>query len=184
MCKVGILWRRPFVCICVTVREHTRGSWQVCLSDQRVSPSVQNYRPYIVFQHPRWNMNTYLRPRISVYCWLSELTNFRFLLVNCWSYLQTEISITLSTGNKLFLAILLYFSPSWETNLLMLSCDCIESVKFIHGTPSPAKSVYYIGSPEVGRLPQYYTLFRFRNKSLLVPLEVVTNILVSQIITC
>ena len=50
----------------------------------------------------------------SVYGWLSELTYFRFFWwlffpVICWSYLQTEISITLSTGNKLFLTILLYF---------------------------------------------------------------------------
>ena len=37
----------------------------------------------------------------SVYGWLSELTYFSFFPVICWSYLQTEISVILSTGNKL-----------------------------------------------------------------------------------
>ena len=42
------------------------------------------------------------------------------------------------------LTIILYLSLSCETTLLMLSCDCIESAKFIPGTLSVAKLVYYI----------------------------------------
>ena len=41
------------------------------------------------------------------------------------------------------LAIILYFSLSCETTLLMLSRDRIESTKFIPGTQSLAKLVYY-----------------------------------------
>ena len=49
----------------------------------------------------------------SVYGWLSELTYFRFFfLVICWSYLQMEISVTLSIGNKLY--HILYFSFLWK----------------------------------------------------------------------
>ena len=40
------------------------------------------------------------------------------------------------------LAIILYFSLSSETTLLMLSCDRIDSAKFIHDTLSPAKLIY------------------------------------------
>ena len=36
----------------------------------------------------------------SVYGWLSELTYFQCFPVICWSYLQTEVSVTLSIGNK------------------------------------------------------------------------------------
>ena len=48
----------------VTAGEHTLGSWQVCLSDQRISPFawgasrslplVQNYGPDVVFSSPTW----------------------------------------------------------------------------------------------------------------------------------
>ena len=117
----------------------------VCLRDQRVSlfpwdtsgplsfalatsgslSSVQIYRPYIVFSSP---MRKYEHPLrltyFSVCGWLLELTYFCFFLVICWSYLRTEISVTQSIGNKLY-------SLSCETTLLMLSCDRIESAKFI-----------------------------------------------------
>ena len=131
----------------MTAGEHTRGCWQVCLSDQQVSLSVQNYRLYIVFQFPHGSVNTPLRPHIFclwVAIWTFILTIFFcFFSVICWSYLWMEISVTLSTGNKSFLAIFLYFSLSRENTLLMLSCDRTKSAKFIHGTPSPAKPVYY-----------------------------------------
>ena len=117
----------------VTAGERTGGSWQVCLSDQRVShfawetrgslllawetsrylPSVQNYRPYIVFSSPMRKYEHPLRPTyFSVYGWLSELTYFRvFFSLICWSYLRTEISVTLSIGNKLYYRHhILYFS--------------------------------------------------------------------------
>ena len=38
----------------------------------------------------------------SVYDWLLELTYFHFFPEIWWSYLWTEISVTLSTGNKLY----------------------------------------------------------------------------------
>ena len=87
--------------------------------------SVQIYRPYIVFSSP---MLKYEHPLcftyFSVCGWLSELTYFRvFFPVICWSYLRTDISVTQSIGNK-------SYSLSCETTLLVLSCDHIES-KFI-----------------------------------------------------
>ena len=106
------------------------------LSDQRISPSVQNYRPNIISHAEIW---TSCSPHVfSVYGYLSELIYFRFFPVICWSYLRTEMSVILSTCNKL------PFSLSCETTLLMLSCDRIESIKSIHGTLSIAKLVYYI----------------------------------------
>ena len=47
----------------------------------------------------------------SVYGWLWELTSFHFFPVICWFYLRTEISVTLSIGNKLYSPHhILYFS--------------------------------------------------------------------------
>ena len=137
--------RDPF-CEVVWWSENTHGEltslleWpaglSLCLRDQRISPfawvtsgslpSVQIYRPYIVFSSP---MRKYEHPLrltyFSVYGWLSELKYFQvFFLVICWSYLRMEISVTLSIGNKLY-------SLSCENTLLMLSCNCIESAKFI-----------------------------------------------------
>ena len=40
----------------------------------------------------------------SVYGWLSELTTL-FIPVICWSYLWTELSVTLSTDNKLYCVV-------------------------------------------------------------------------------
>ena len=61
----------------------------------------------------------------SVYGWLLELTYFMlFFSVIFWSHLRTEISVILSTRNKLHSRhTLLFFSLSCETTLLMLSCD-------------------------------------------------------------
>ena len=114
----------------------------LCLRDQWTSPfvwlttgslrSVQNYRPYIVSQVPSGKMNILLASRIFCLCLVIGTCILPFFFpVICWSYLRTEISVTLSIGNKL------YSSPSffiiffqWPT-LLMLSCDRIESAKFI-----------------------------------------------------
>ena len=141
---VFLLWRGSFVCIRATAKEHTRGSWQVCLSVQRVSLSVQNYRPYVVFQ--LWRKYEHATSP-TYFLFMAGYRNFptsAFIFsVICWSYLRTEISVNLSTGNNYIFAILFYFSLSCEATLLMLSCDRIESAKFIHGTPSPAKPVYY-----------------------------------------
>ena len=107
-------------------------SWATSVS----LPSVQNYRPYIVFSSP---MREYEHPlRLMYFLFMAGYRNLHtsfFVPVICWSYLQTEISGILT--------IILYFSLSCETTLLMLSCDCIESAKFIHGTSSLTKLVYY-----------------------------------------
>ena len=64
-------------------------------------------------------------PHVFFCLWLVIRTYILpFFSVIWWSYLRTEISVTLSIGNKLY-------SFSCETTLLMLSCDRIESVKFI-----------------------------------------------------
>ena len=118
----------------------TNGSLPFAWGIRRSLPSVQNYRPYIVFSSP---MRKQEPTKFSVYGWLLELTYFHFFPVICWSYLRTEISVTLSIGNKLYSRCHLYLSLSCETTLLMLSRDCIESAKFIYGTLSLAKLVYY-----------------------------------------
>ena len=122
-----------------TAKEHTQ---HVCLGDSLVSlftwetsrslpftwatsrslPSVQNYRPYIVFQVPWTRLFT---SRIFLFmAGYQNLHTSAFFPVICWSYLRTEISVTLSIDNKLY-------SLSFETTLLILSCDHIESAKFI-----------------------------------------------------
>ena len=144
------LWQGPFLWSSATTGEHTL---HVCLRDPQVSPfawktsgslpftwatsgsllSVQIYRPLIVFSSP---MQKYEHPLclayFSVYGWLLELTYFRGGgPVICWSYLQTEIFVTLSIGYKSYsLPSSFIFSFLWST-LLMLSCNCIESAKFI-----------------------------------------------------
>ena len=72
-------------------------------------------------------------PHVFCCLWLviGTYTLLGFFPVIHWSYLRTEISVILSIGKKYILAIILYFSLSCETTLLMLSCDCIESAKFI-----------------------------------------------------
>ena len=122
-----------------TTGEHTQGSWQVYLSDQRVTPfawetseslplawatstslpSVQNYRPYIVFQVQR------------IFLFMDGHRNLHtsvFFPVIYRSYMRTERSVILSTGNKL------HFFLSCETTLLILSCNLIESANFIVAT--------------------------------------------------
>ena len=86
--------------------------------------SVQNYRPYIVFSSSK---RKYEHPLHLTYWLVIGTYVLPFFPVICWAYLQTEISVTLSLGYKL------YSSPSSFifSTLLMLSCDCIESSKFI-----------------------------------------------------
>ena len=54
----------------------------------------------------------------SVYGWLSELTYFHSFPAICWSSLRTEISVTLSIGNKL------YSSPSYFIFLFPMKPIC------------------------------------------------------------
>ena len=122
----------------VAAGEHTRESRQVCLSDQQIP--------------------AFSRKLQTAYC-LSSLTHFPFMAG--YRNLQTSVSsgylLILSVNGKMsfyqqainnILAILLYFSLSCKTTLLMLSCDSTESAKFIHGTPSPVKLVYYKNSDD------------------------------------
>ena len=120
--------------------------------------SVQNYRPYIVFQFPHRNMKTPLCPHI--FClWLVIGT---YILLGFFSSnLLIWFVDLLSLYTLAINYILLYFSLSCETTLLMLSCNCIESAKFIHGTLLPAKSLYYNTSLFLSENLVRYSLFLF-----------------------
>ena len=74
--------------------------------------SVQNYRPYIMFLLPCRNINMPLCPRIFLFmAGYRNLHTSVFFPVICWSYLQTDISVTLSTSNKLH---------SWPSSFIFL----------------------------------------------------------------
>ena len=92
------------LCLFAQQAENTRELTGVLEWPAGLSLSVQNYRPYIVFQLPRGNMNMPLRPRIFCLWLVIETYKLLFIFlfpVICWSYLRTEISVTLSTGNRL-----------------------------------------------------------------------------------
>ena len=108
--------RDPFCEVVRRAGEHTWESRQVCLSDQQTSPfawvasgslfSVQNYWPCIVFsslmrKYEPASSPTYFLFMAGYQNLLTWFFFFFFLLVICWSYQQTEISVILSTGNKL-----------------------------------------------------------------------------------
>ena len=142
---ICFFWRGPFLWSSTTDGEHTwgadRSSWvtsETLHSLERpaeFSPSLE--RPadlclqskitdlILSFQVPCGTMNILFASRIFCLWLVIGTSYFRFFPVICWSYLRTEISVILSTGNKL------HFSLSCETTLLMLSCDRIESAKFI-----------------------------------------------------
>ena len=155
---ISFFWDRDHILwSSATAGEHTRGSWQVCLSDQRVSLlrlRVQQISPLRLsdqrvspFRLSDQRISAFGPKLQTLYCLSNilsrkyehplRLTYFLFMVGNrslhtsvffpvyfCF-YLRTEMSVILSTSNKL------HFSLSCETTLLMLSCDHIESVKFI-----------------------------------------------------
>ena len=142
----------PFVCIWATAGEHT---WHVCWTDfawetsgslsfvwatSGSLPSVQNYRPYIVFSSLMQKYEHLRHAYFSVYSWLSELTYFHFFPVICWSHLRTEISVTLSIGNKLYSCHhILYLSFLWKP-----LCWCyLATALNLLSSSSPAKVVSY-----------------------------------------
>ena len=106
--------------------------------------TVQNHIPYIVFSSLMRKYEPASSPTNFLFmAGYRNLHTFGFFPVICRSYLQTEISVTLSIGNKLYSRHhLLFFSFLWN-HFLMLSCDRIESAQFIHDTLSLAKLVYY-----------------------------------------
>ena len=79
-------------------------------------PSVQNYRPYIVFSSPTLKYEHPLRFMYFLFmAGYRELTNFRFFLVICWSYLRMKITVTLFISNKLYSRHhILYVSFLWK----------------------------------------------------------------------
>ena len=105
-------------------------------------PSVQNYRPNIVFSCP---MRKYEHPLCLTYWLVIGIYIIPFFPVNFLSYLRTKIYVTQSICNKSYsrqhpqsgltgetkIKDDFYFCLSGETTLLMLSCDRIESAKFI-----------------------------------------------------
>ena len=101
-------------------KEHTQENWQVCLSDQWISPSGSPLQSKIT------DFILFFKSHVfSVYGWLSELTYLYFFSVNLL-ILYANVNICHSIhSNKL------RFSLSCKTTLMMLSCDCIESAKFI-----------------------------------------------------
>ena len=139
-------------------------TWQASLSDQRVSrfaretsrpfpfawatsgslPSVPNYRPYLLFLSSCGYRNI-LFAKVFFCLWL-VIGTYILLFLSCNFFdLMCELkylSFFPSPMNPI-LAIIFYISLSYETILLMLSCDRIESAKLIHGTLSLAKLVYY-----------------------------------------
>ena len=123
---IFLLWGCPFLWSCATAEEHTRESWQVCLSDQQVSPFAwetsgslsftwttrgsllqsQITDLILSFQVLCGNMNILFASRIFCLWLVIGTYTLPFFLVICWSYLRTAICVTLFMCNKL------YSSPS------------------------------------------------------------------------
>ena len=94
----------------------TSGSLALAWATSRSLPSVQNYRPYIVFPVPHWYMNI-LIVHVFFCFWLvieTYILPSSFPIIG-WSYLRTEISVTQSIGNKSYSRNhVLYFSFLWN----------------------------------------------------------------------
>ena len=108
----------------------------LCLSDERISFLRLSYQRISAFSPNLRTLYCLFKSHVDI--WISSSPHVFFCLwlvigtytllfffpVICWSYLPAEKSVTLSIGNK-------SYSLSCETTLLILSCDRIESVKFI-----------------------------------------------------
>ena len=140
---IFLLWRGPYVCIRATVGENiwhvclrdpqvslfaweTSGRlplvWEICGALAIVWAttgsllSIQNYRHYILFCVSCRYKNI-LMAFVFFRLWLVIRTYILrfFFLVICWSFLRTEISVTLSIGNKSYSRHhLLFFSILWN----------------------------------------------------------------------
>ena len=101
---IFLLWWGPFWWSIAMAGKHMRGSWQVCSSDRQVSafsPKLQTLYCLLKSHTEIWTrLFTHI---FSVYGWLLGLTYiWVFFPIICWSYLWTEISVTLFIGNKLY----------------------------------------------------------------------------------
>ena len=94
----------------------TTGSLPFAWATSGSLPSVQIYRPYTIFSSPMWRYEHPLRLTYFFCLWLVIGTYILpFFPVICWSYLRTEISVTLSIGNKLYSRHhILYFTFLWK----------------------------------------------------------------------
>ena len=109
-----LLW--PFLLGSAATEEQTRGTnWYAWVTSGSL-PSVKNYRPYIVssffFFCPKRICKYPLHTRIFLFMsgYRNLYTSVFFSAIN-WSNLRTEISVTLSLGNKLYSGHhILYFS--------------------------------------------------------------------------
>ena len=102
-------------------------------------PSVQNYRPYTVFSSP---MRKYEHPLcLTYFLFMAGYQGFSgFFPLICWSYLRTEISVTLSIGNKLFSRHhLLFLFFLWKP---LCWCYLVTALNLLSSSSS-AKLVYY-----------------------------------------
>ena len=112
--QIFLLWRRTFVCIGEMAGEHTQGSWQICLSDQWVFAFSPKLQTLYCLSTPLWKYEHTFLPTYFLFIagYRNLHTSVFFFLVIYWSYLRTEISVTLSTGNKLHCP--LFFSLQWS----------------------------------------------------------------------
>ena len=114
----------------------------LCLIYQLItafSPKLQTLHCLLKYHAEEWTSS--LLHVFSVFGWFSELTYFRFcFLVICWSYLWTDISFSLSIGNKLYSCHhILYITFLWKP-----LCWCyLVNILNLLSSSSPAKLVYY-----------------------------------------
>ena len=139
--------------LCLRLRDHRTSPLRLSdhwisslrLSDQQISAFNSKLQTlYCLFKSHADLWISFSSTYFSVYGWLSELTYFRLFLPEiCWSYLQTEKSVILSPGNKLYSRHhILYFSFLWKQ-----LCWCYLSTALNQlSLSSPAKLVYYIRS--------------------------------------
>ena len=110
--KTVLATEERWMCSSATAGEHTRGTDR---SAWVTSGSLSSLEQPVDLLLERSVILDWRQSHVfSVYGWLSKLTYFRFFPVICWSYLLTEISVILSTGNKSHSRHHLFFSFLWN----------------------------------------------------------------------
>ena len=105
----------------LSLRLRDQRTFPLRLSDHHISSFSPNLQTLYCLFKSHAEVWTFYLPHVFFCSWLvigTYIFHFCFPVI-CWSYLRTEISVTLS------------YSLSCETTLLMLSCDRIESAKSI-----------------------------------------------------